>query len=80
MKLYEKYVEPKLVESIKNGVSSSSVCFDECMNPNLFNECNMKNLKCFIEQTLHVDGSMIKCSLSKRETIIGNKHTLFMCW
>lgn len=79
MKLFEKYVYPKIYNSVTNGVNSAVVRFDECMNPSLFNEHNMTQLCNFINKEIRVSKGVTTCKMNKT-SYIGNRYELMIQW
>lgn len=79
MKLFETHVYPKILNSVRNGVNSTSVIFDEVMNKSLFNEQNMQQLCNFINKEIRVGYGTTTCELSKSE-LFGTRYTFLISW
>ena len=79
MKLFETYIYPKIYDAVTNGVNSTSVVFDECMKPALFNENNMNQLCNFINTQITVGYGKTTCIMTKSK-YIGNRYTILIQW
>lgn len=79
MRLFEKYVYPKIYNSVVNGVNSTAVRFDECVNPSLFNEHNMIQLCNFINKEIRVSKGVTTCKMNKSQ-YIGNRYEFVIQW
>ena len=79
MKMFNTYVLPKIDKSISYGVNSCIVSFDEVMNPSLFNEINILQLKSFIEN-FKISKGVTKVNLNIKEWFGGKRFTLSVYW
>ena len=79
MKLFDKYVYPEIKKSIKYGVNSTTVIFDQIMKPSLFTESNMNQLTNFINESIFLGDINVKCKLTTTN-YIGNRYILELTW
>ena len=79
MKMFNTYVLPKIDKSINYGVNSCTVSFDEVMNPSLFNESNIKQLKSFIEN-FKISKGVTTVNLNMKDWFGGKRFTLSIYW
>ncbi len=79
MKLFDKYILPEVNKSVKYGVNSTTVIFDEMMNPSLFAENNIRQLSKYINSNVTLGDIKIKCNLTVKN-YIGNRYVLKLTW
>lgn len=79
MKIFKSYVHPVIYKAVYYGVNSCTVNFDEIMNPSIFTQRNMEQLKCFIED-IAIGYGQTRVNLKVTNHIGGNRYTFEIHW
>ena len=79
MRLFKSYVHPVIYKAVYYGVNSCTVNFDEVMNPSIFTQQNMEQLRLFIER-MQIGYGKTKVNLTVKDYIGGNRYTFEIYW